>query len=276
MRTESRRGLLKRGAVAAAALAAAPAAAQVIHTDATGLVVGEARIPVPGGQIPAYFARPAHGGPFATVLIVEEIFGVTNWLKDVCRRLAKAGYAAVAPDVYARIADLAALKDVRRIEQTVIARAADAAVLADLDAAAAWAVANGGAPGRIGVMGFGEGGRNAWLYAEHNPHLRAAVVWYAPVAGPRTPLRPHTPLDLAAELKCPLLGLYGGKDTHIDPHEVTAAADKAKAAGRTVEIAWFPDAPDGFAADDRPTYVAEDAANAWKRALAWFRDHGLA
>ncbi len=271
-----RRGLLMSGLAAGLALAAAPAEAQVVHTDTAGLFVGEAQITVSDGPIPAYYARPAQGGPFGTVLVIEEIFGVNDWLKDVCRRLAKAGLLAVAPELYARIGDLVRMKDMHQIQRDVISHAPDARMLRDLDATASWAAANGGDPKRLGVMGFGQGGRDAWLYAEHNPHLKAAVVWYGPVSGPTSPIQPHTPLALAGQLKCPLLGLYGGKDASTKPKEVNAAADKAEAAGRTVVIAWFPDAPAGFAADDRPTYTAEDAANGWKRALAWFKEHGLA
>jgi len=271
-----RRGFVMTSLMAGLTLATTRVDAQAIRTDTLGLSAGEARIPVPDGQIPAYYARPQNGTSLPTVLVIEEIFGVHEWIKDICRRLAKAGYLAVAPELYARIADLSRMKDVRQIIRDVISKAPDATVLSDLDAAAAWAAANGGDPERLGVMGFCRGGRDTWLYAEHNPHLKAAVAWYGPVTGATSPIQPHTPLELAAELKCPLLGLYGGKDESIRPEDVNAAAAKAKAAGQKVEIAYYPDAPHGFAADYRPSYRAEDAASGWRRALNWFKDHGVA
>lgn len=271
-----RRGFVMASLMAGLTLATTRVDAQAIRTDTLGLNAGEARIPVSDGQIPAYYARPETGGPFPTVLVIEEIFGVHEWIKDICRRLAKAGYLAVAPELYARIADLSRMKDVQQIVREVISQAPDATVLSDLDATAAWAAANGGDPARLGVMGFCRGGRDTWLYAEHNPHLKAAVAWYGPVKGATSPIQPHTPLELAAELKCPLLGLYGGKDESIQPEDVNAAAAKAQAAGQTVMIAYYPDAPHGFAADYRPSYRAEDAASGWRRALDWFKDHGVA
>lgn len=271
-----RRGFVMTSLIAGLTLATTRVDAQAIRTDTLGLSAGEARIPVSDGQIPAYYAKPENGGPFPTVLVIEEIFGVHEWIKDICRRLAKAGYLAVAPELYARIADLSRMKDVQQIIREVISQAPDATVLSDLDAAAAWAAANGGDPERLGVMGFCRGGRDTWLYAEHNPHLKAAVAWYGPVTGATSLIQPHTPLELAAQLKCPLLGLYGGKDESIHPEDVSAAADKAKAAGQKVVIAYYPDAPHGFAADYRPSYRAEDAASGWRRALDWFKEHGVA
>ena len=272
----ARRGFVMTSLMAGLTLATTRVDAQAIRTDTLGLSAGEARIPVSDGRIPAYYARPQNGASLPTVLVIEEIFGVHEWIKDICRRLAKAGYLAVAPELYARIADLSRMKDVQQIIREVISRAPDATVLSDLDAAAAWAAGSGGDPERLGVMGFCRGGRDTWLYAEHNPHLKAAVAWYGPVTGATSPIQPHTPLELAAELKCPLLGLYGGKDESIQPEDVNAAAAKAKAAGQKVEIAYYPDAPHGFAADYRPSYRAEDAASGWRRALDWFKDHGVA
>jgi carboxymethylenebutenolidase len=271
-----RRGFVMSGLIAGFTLATTRLEAQAINTDTHGLAAGDALIPVADGRVPAYYARPEHGAPFPTVLVIEEIFGVHEWLKDICRRLAKAGYLAVAPELYARIADLSLLKDVQQILRDVIAKAPDATMLSDLDAAAAWAADNGGDPERLGVMGFCRGGRDTWLYAAHNPKLKVAVAWYGPVAGPTSAIQPHTPLELAGALKCPLLGLYGGKDASIRPDDVQAAAAKARAAGQTVEIVYYPDAPHGFAADYRPSYRADDAASGWQRALDWFKGHNLA
>ena len=253
------------------------AAAQVIQTDNAGLQAGEVQIPTQDGRIPAYAARPAGEGPFPTVLVIEEIFGVHDYIKDICRRLAKAGYLAVAPELYARLADLSKMTDAQQIVRDVISKAPDATMLSDLDATVAWARAEGrGDTARLGVTGFCRGGRNTWLYAARNPALKAAVAWYGPVGGGTSDIQPRTPADVAAELKCPLLGLYGGADQGIPVPQVQAAAEKARAAGRQVEIVVFPDAPHGFHADYRPSYRREAAEDGWRRMLAWFRDHGVA
>jgi carboxymethylenebutenolidase len=271
----ARRGFVMTGLMSGLTLATTRVEAQALHTDAAGLITGEAQVPVADGQLPAYYARPEGNGPYPVVLVIEEIFGVHDYIKDICRRLAKSGYLAVAPELYARLADLSKMTDVQQIIRDVISKAPDATVLSDLDSTAAWAAANGGDARRLGVTGFCRGGRATWLYAAHNPALRAAVAWYGPVAGPTSPIQPHTPLDLADQLNCPLLGLYGGQDTSIKVADVEAAASKARAAGKTVEIIVYPDAPHGFHADYRPSYRAEDAAAGWQRLLAWFSRYGV-
>ncbi len=271
-----RRGIVMTGLIAGLTLATTRVEAQVIHTDATGLVTGEIRLPVADGAIPAYYARPEGAGPFPIVLVIEEIFGVHEYIRDVCRRLAHQGYLAVAPELYARIADLSKMSDVRRIIQDVIMKAPDAQVLSDLDAAAAWAAAHGGDAARLAVTGFCRGGRDVWLYAAHNPALRAAVAWYGPIAGATNAIQPRTAGDVAAELKCPLLGLYGGQDQSIKVADVEAAAARARAAGRDVQIVVYPDAPHGFHADYRPSYRAADAKDGWRRMLAFFAADGVA
>jgi carboxymethylenebutenolidase len=257
-----------------AAVARGQAAA--IHTDAAGLDAGEAQIPVADGHLPGYFAKPSGSGPFPTILVIEEIFGVHEYIKDVCRRFAKLGYFAVAPELYARLADMSKLSDPQEIFAKVILRAPDKTMLSDLDSTADWAFAHGGDPARLGVTGFCRGGRDTWLYAEHNPHLKAAVAWYGPVKGATSPIQPHTATDLAAGLRCPLLGLYGGKDASINPADVQAAAQVARDAGHVVEIRMFPDAGHGFHADYRATYNQAAAEQGWQDALAWFRAHGVA
>ncbi|MBV8397695.1 MAG: dienelactone hydrolase family protein [Acetobacteraceae bacterium] len=257
-------------------LATARVDAQAIHTDAAGLEAREIQVPVSGGHLPGYAAQPEGAGPFPTILVIEEIFGVHEYIKDICRRLAKAGYQAVAPELYARLADLSKMTDTQQIFRDVILRAPDAQLLSDLDATAAWAAANRGDPGRLGVTGFCRGGRDTWLYAAHNPHLRAAVAWYGPITGPTSDIQPRTPLDLAAQLKCPLLGLYGGQDTSIPEQTVRDAEARARAGGKTVEIVFYPDAPHGFHADYRPSYRKADAADGWRRMLAWFKHYGVA
>ncbi len=271
-----RRGFVMTGLISGLTLATTRVDAQVIHTDTAGLEAGETRIPVNDGALPGYYARPAGTGRFPTVLVIEEIFGVHEYIRDVCRRLAKLGYLAVAPELYARIADLSKMSDIRTIISDVILKAPDAQVLADLDAAAAWAAAHGGDPARLAVTGFCRGGRDVWLYAAHNPHLRAAVAWYGPIAGPTSAIQPRTAGDVATELQCPLLGLYAGKDASINIPDVEAAAARARAAGKDVRIVVYPDAPHGFHADYRPSYRAADAADGWRRMLAFFRAHDMA
>ena len=270
------RRFMMTGLMSGLTLATARVEAQVIHTDTAGIDTGEEAVPVADGGVPTYYARPRGDGPFPIVLVNEEIFGVHDYIKDICRRLAKAGYLAVAPEIYARIADLSKMTDFTNIFRDVVSRTPDATVLSDLDAAVAWAAANKGDAARVGVVGFCRGGRNTWLYAAYSPTVKAAVAWYGPVAGPTSDIQPRTPTDLAGDLHGPLLGLYGGKDSGIRLEDVQAAAAKARAAGRTVEIVVYPQAPHGFHADYRPSYRAEDAADGWQRMLAWFRKYGVA
>jgi carboxymethylenebutenolidase len=249
--------------------------AQAIQTDSKGISAGETKIPTKDGSLPAYFAKPAGKGPHPVVLVNEEIFGVHEYIKDVCRRLAKAGYLAVATEYYARIGDLSKMTDVKQIFADVISKAPDAQYMSDLDSTAAWALNNGGSATRIGVIGFCRGGRQTWLYAAHSPHLRAAVAFYGPLGGNPSPIQPQTAMDLAADIKCPLLGLYGGQDQSIPVDAVRQAEAKAKAAHKTVEIVVYPDAPHGFHADYRPSYRQADAEDGWKRTLAWFHRFGV-
>ncbi len=273
----ARRGMMMSGLISGFTLAADRAAvAQALHTDAQGLEAGEFSLPASDGTLPAYFARPSGAGPFPVVIVIEEIFGVHEYIKDVCRRLAKAGHMAVAPELYARQGDLSKMSDVQTIIREVISKAPDDQLLKDLNSAVAWAGSNKGDTARLAVTGFCRGGRNTWLYAEHNPNLKAAVAWYGPLAGQPSPIQPKTPLDLVADLKCPLLGLYGGQDTGIPLAQVEDARAKARAAGKTVEIVVYPDAPHGFHADYRPSYRKADAEDGWSRMLAWFKQHGAA
>jgi carboxymethylenebutenolidase len=272
----ARRGLVMTTLISGFTLATQRVEAQAIHTDATGLDAGETQIPVKDGTLPGYYARPATGSGFPVILVNEEIFGVHEYIKDTCRRFAKLGYMAVAPEIYARIADLSKITDVQQIVRDVVMKKPDAELFSDLDASLDWAAQNKGSATAIGVTGFCRGGRNTWLYATHNPNLKAAVAWYGPIKGNTSDIQPQTVMDLATQLKCPLLGLYGGQDTGIATADVQAAADKAKAAGKTVEIVIFPDAPHGFHADYRPSYRQADAEDGWKRALAWFARYGVA
>ena len=263
------------GLISGFTLATQRVEAQAIHTDAVGLDAGETQISTTDGKLPAYFAKPARKGTFPVILVNEEIFGVHEYIKDVCRRWAKLGYLAVATEYYARIGDLSKMTDVSQIISDVISKAPDDQYMADLDSTAAWALQNGGSSTRVGVMGFCRGGRQTWLYAAHSPHLKAAVAFYGPLLGTPTPIQPHTALDLAEEIKCPLLGLYGGQDPSIPVEAVRQAEAKAKAAHKIVEIVIYPDAPHGFHADYRPSYRQADAEDAWKRAQAWFHRFGV-
>jgi carboxymethylenebutenolidase len=272
----ARRGLMMTTLISGFTLATQRVEAQAIHTDTTGIDAGEVQIPVKDGQIPAYYARPAKGTGFPVILVNEEIFGVHEYIKDTCRRFAKLGYMAVAPEVYARIADLSTMTDVQQIVRDVISKKPDAELMTDLDSTLAWAAHNHGSATAIGVTGFCRGGRNTWLYATHNPRLKAAVAWYGPIMGTPSDIQPKLVIDVADQLKCPLLGLYGGKDTGIAVADVQAAEAKAKAAGKTVDIVVYPDAPHGFHADYRPSYRQADAEDGWKRTLAWFSRYGAA
>jgi len=259
------------------AAAVRPIAAQtVVSTDSTGLIAGEVKIPVPGGEIPAYRAMPDKGTRFPTVLVVQEIFGVHEHIRDVCRRLGKLGYLAVAPELYARQGDVSKMKDVQEILETVVARVPDAQVLADLDAAAAWAARHGGDGAKLAVTGFCWGGRIVWLYAARNPRLTAAVAWYGRLTGGTDALHPQQPLDLARSLKAPVLGLYGGADQGIPVETVEMMQDDLKAAGGKSEIVIYPDAPHGFHADYRPSFRKDAAQDGWRRLQEWFKKHGVA
>ncbi len=272
----ARRGFVMTSLIAGFTLATTRVEAQAIHTDSVGLDDGPTEIPVADGKLPAYFARPAKGSDFPTILVIEEIFGVHEYIKDVCRRLAKLGYMAVAPELYARLADLSKMTDTGQIFRDVILKAPDATVMSDLDSSAAWAFAHGGDRARLGVIGFCRGGRDVWLYNAHNKNLKAAVAFYGPLGGERTAIQPKTALDVAGLINAPQLCLYGAKDPSIPQDAVRQAEATAKAAGKTIDVVVYPDAGHGFHADYRPSYVPADAKDGWTRAMAWFSDHGLA
>ncbi|MCJ2121984.1 dienelactone hydrolase family protein [Methylobacterium sp. J-077] len=272
----SRRGFVMTSLISGLTAATTSVEAQVIHTEAAGIEAGEVKIPAADGPMPAYRAVPEGAGPFPIVLVIEEIFGVHEYIKDICRRLAKAGYCAVAPELYARQGDLSTMTDPKVIIRDVISKTPDAQWIGDLDATAAWAAsAAKGDPGRLGVMGWCRGGRDVWLYAAHRRDLKAAVAWYGPIGGERTDIQLRTAGDVAAEINAPLLGLYGGADTGIPPASVEEARDKAQQAGRSVELVIYPDAPHGFHADYRPSYRKDAAEDGWNRALAFLKAHGV-
>ncbi|MDR2240144.1 MAG: dienelactone hydrolase family protein [Zoogloeaceae bacterium] len=271
-----RRGFIMTTLSAGFALATQPIIAQtVIHTDEAALDAGPIDVPASGGALPAYRAMPAGGKNLPTVLVVCEIFGVHEYIKDVCRRLAKAGYLAIAPEMYARHGDVAKMSDIRQIIDGPVAATPDAEHMADLDACAAWAAQHGGDPARLGITGFCRGGRTTWLYAAHNPKLKAAVAWYGQLKGAATANQPKWPIDLVAKLKAPVLGLYGGQDQGIPPEQVAAMREAVAAAGKKAEIHVYPDAPHAFHADYRPSYRKADAEDGWQRMMAWFGGNGV-
>jgi carboxymethylenebutenolidase len=273
----TRRGFIVTVLAAGFAAAVRPIAAQtVIQTDSQGLIAGEVKIPVKDGQIPAYRAMPEKGKNLATVLVVQEIFGVHEHIRDVCRRLGKLGYLAVAPELFARQGDVSKMTDIKEILEKVVPKVPDAQVMGDLDATAAWAAQNNGNGARLGITGFCWGGRIVWLYAAHNPGLKAGVAWYGRLTGDKDELRPRQPLDLAPSIKAPVLGLYGAEDQGIPVEIVEMMQDDLKAAKSPSEIVIYPDAPHGFHADFRSSYRSGPAQDGWKRLQQWFKKHGVA
>ncbi|GAP36103.1 dienelactone hydrolase family protein [Piscinibacter sakaiensis] len=254
------------------AAAVLPVGAQTVRTDAAGLVTGEVTIPVGDFKMPAYRAAPEGRTQLPVVLVISEIFGVHEHIADVARRFAKQGYLAIAPELFVRQGDAQSYGEMAKLIAEVISKVPDAQVMGDLDATVAWANANGGDGKRLGITGFCWGGRITWLYAAHNPAVKAGVAWYGRLVGASTPLTPKHPVDLAGELKAPVLGLYGGADTGI-PLDTVEAMKKALAAGspaaRRSEFVVYPDAPHAFHADYRPSYRKEAAEDGWKRCLAW-------
>jgi len=277
----TRREFVMTSLAAGFALSVQPVSAQTITTDTAGLVAGEVKIPVSDGEIPAYRAMPARGKSFPTVLVVQEIFGVHEHIKDICRRFAKAGHMAVAPELYARQGDVSKIESIGEIISKVVSKVPDAQVLSDLDATVAWARKTGsGNTSRLGITGFCWGGRIVWLYAAHNPGLKAGAAWYGRLVGPTNPLQPKNPIDLVNDLKAPVLGLYGGKDEGIPVNTVEqmreALKNSSSKAARESEIVLYPDTPHGFNADYRPSYRKEQAEDAWNRLRAWFKKQGAA
>jgi carboxymethylenebutenolidase len=272
----TRRGFVMTSLITGFALSVQPVTAQTITTDTNGLDAGEVKIPMADGSIPAYRAMPAQGGPFPTVLVVQEIFGVHEHIKDICRRLAKAGYYAIAPELYARQGNPAAISDTQELIKTIVSKVPDVQVMSDLDASVSYAKSTGKADtARLAVTGFCWGGRIVWLYAAHNPALKAAVAWYGPIDRPRTELQPKYPIDLAGDLKAPVLGLYGAADQSIPVDSVEKMQEACKAAGKTCEVKIYPETPHGFNADYRPSYRPEAAKDGWAKMMAWFKDHGV-
>jgi carboxymethylenebutenolidase len=273
----SRRGFVVTSLAAGFAVAVQPISAQTITTDTKGLEAGEVKVPVTDGEIPAYRALPAGAGPFPVVLVVQEIFGVHEHIKDICRRFAKLGYLAVAPELYARQGDVSKIEDIPEIITKVVSKVPDAQVMSDLDATVAWAKGTGKAdPAKLGITGFCWGGRIVWMYGAHNPNLKAGVAWYGRLVGDSDDLHPKHPVDVAASIQAPILGLYGAADRGIPVATVEKMRTAMKDAGRTAEIIVYPETQHGFFADYRPSYHKVNAEDGWKRLLDWFKKYGVA
>jgi len=252
-------------------LAAGPVRADVIHTDTKGLDTGDAKVPVTGGNMPVYYARPSGAQRPPIVLVCMEIFGLHEFIKDVTRRLGHAGAFAVAPDYYFRLGDMTKISDMQQLMPQVNSKS-DAELFADLDATVAWAKSQGGDPNRLGIMGFCRGGRNVWHYSAHNPNLKAGVAFYGPLAD-KSDAAPKSSIDLAPEIKEPVLGFYGEADTGISVDQVHQMEAALKANGKTAEFHIYPGAPHGFVADYRASYRKEAADDAWDRMVGWFKKY---
>ena len=281
--TPTRRTALKLGLGAGYAAATLPIMAQTaIKTSAEGLTAGEVMIDVAGFKMPAYRAQPAGKTGLPVVLVLSEIFGVHEYIADTARRFAKAGYLAIAPELFVRQGDAQSYGEMAKLMSEVISKVPDAQVLGDLDATVAWVAAHGGNADKLGVTGFCWGGRQTWLYTAHNPKVKAGVAWYGRLVGDSTALTPKHPVELAAQLTGPVLGLYGAADTGIPLDTVermkaalAEAGAKGNAAAKASEFVVYPDAPHAFHADYRPSFRKEAAEDGWKRALAWFKQHGV-
>ncbi|GJE73481.1 dienelactone hydrolase family protein [Methylorubrum suomiense] len=273
-----RRTFLKTSLGAGFALAVQPVSAATVTTPTDGLTAGEVKVPSLGVEIPAYRAMPASGGPFPVMLVIQEIFGVHEYIKDVCRRFAKLGYYAIAPDLFARQGD-ATKADIPTIRTQIVPKVPDAQVMSDLDATTAFAAASGAADvARLGITGFCWGGRIVWLYAAHTDRPKAGAAFYGILGGAASPpseLKPRNPVDVAGALKAPVLGLYAGKDDNIPMPIIDQMQAELKAAGSPSRIEVFPDVPHGFHADYRPTYREDAATEAWAKAQAWFKANGV-
>jgi len=270
-----------RGAVGTGfAAAVGPVMSQTqVKTPSDGLVAGEVMIPVGDFRMPAYRAAPAGKANAPVVLVVSEIFGVHEYIADVARRFARAGYFAIAPELFVRQGDASAYGEVGKLIAEVISKVPDGQVMNDLDQAVVWAGGQGADARKVGVTGFCWGGRITWLYAAHSPAVQAGVAWYGRLVGQKSVLTPQHPVDVVAGLRAPVLGLYGEKDTGIPldtVEQMKVALAGGSAAAKKSEFVVYPDAPHAFHADYRPSYRQANAEDGWRRCLAWFKANGLA
>jgi carboxymethylenebutenolidase len=274
-----RRDFLATSILAAGMFAAAVPSIQAqtqVKTDNKGLIDGEVKIPVADGEIPAYRAMPdTKNKKFPVVLVIHEIFGVHEWIQDVARRFAKLGCMAIAPALYARQGDVKTITEIRQLQRDIFSKIPDTQAMSDLDAAVAWAKKNSGNTGKLSITGFCWGGRITWLYAAHNPKVDAGAAWYgrlmsAPDA-PKNPVQPTMPIDVAKDLKAPVIGFYGGQDRGIPLDTVQRMEDELKKGKSKSKIVVYPNAGHGFLADYREGYNQEASADAWRKLQDWFR-----
>jgi len=277
--TYSRRNFIVTSVGAGFALAVQPVMAQTaITTPAEGLIAGEIKVPAQGGEMVAYRAQPSDGKHLPVVLVVQEIFGVHEYIRDTCRRLAKLGYLAIAPELFARQGDPRQYSTIPDIMSNIVTKIPDSQVMGDLDACVAWAGGNGGDTSRLAITGFCWGGRITWLYSSHNPQVKAGVAWYGRLVSPPSANNPKHPADIAGDLKAPVLGLYGGADQGIPPETVEKMRTelaKGSPAAKTSEIKVYDGAPHAFHADYRPSYRKPEAEDGWQRMRDWFKRHGV-
>ena len=273
---DGRRGFLKVALGTGFAVAALPVVAQnVIKTDGAGLISGTVMVKIDGQDVPVYASQPEGKTGLPVILVISEIFGVHEHIADMARRFAKQGYLALAPDLFVRQGDATKAPSMPELMKNIVGKTPDAQVMSDLDAIVAWARQNGGDTARLGITGFCWGGRITWLYAAHNPAVKAGVAWYGRLVGESTAITPQHPVDLAPTLTVPVLGLYGGKDTGIPQESIEKMkAALAKGASKS-EFVVYPDSGHAFNADYRPSYVAADAKDGYARCLAWFKANGV-
>ncbi|QRX80935.1 dienelactone hydrolase family protein [Glaciimonas sp. PAMC28666] len=271
-----RRTFIKAALGTGFAAAVLPVCAQtVIKTDTVGLTAGAVEVQINGLTVPIYRAQPEGKRNLPVVLVISEIFGVHEHIADVARRFAKLGYLAIAPDLFVRQGNPAAFASIAELQKEVISKVPDDQVIGDLDACVAWAKENGGNVDKLAINGFCWGGRITWLYCGHNPKVTAGAAWYGRLVGDKSALTPHQPIDIAATLKVPVLGLYGGKDEGITQDSIQQMkAALAKGSSKSTFVV-YPNSGHAFNADYRPSYVEADAKDAWKRVIEWFKSHGV-
>lgn len=271
-----RRGFLKTALGSGFAAAVLPIAAHsAVTTDSKGLTVGEITVNVNGQAVPVYRAQPAGKTNLPVVLVISEIFGVHEYIADVARRFAKLGYLALAPELFVRQGDPGSYGTIAELQKEIISKVPDAQVMTDLDAVVAWAKVNGGNTDKLGITGFCWGGRVTWLYSAHNPKVKAGVAWYGRLVGNNNELTPNNPVDIAARLKTPVLGLYGAQDGGIPVTTVVQMQDALAKGKSKSEFVLFKNSGHAFHADYRSSYVEADAKEGWQRCIDWFKTHGV-
>ena len=280
----SRRDFMAGSIASGFALAAQPVCAQtIIHTGALDLTARMVQVPTENGSIPAYYAMPAtmrtpaSPSSMPIVVVVQEIFGVHEYIKDVCHRFAQRGYLAIAPELFYRQGDVSKLKDTKEIFDKVVSKVPDWQVMRDIDASVRWAEINGGSRYKLGITGFCWGGRITWMYAAHNNYVKAGVAWYGRLVGDKTAMTPQHPIDVVDNIRAPVLGLYGGDDAGIPISTVEQmnAALRTKLMSEPSLIHVYPNTPHAFHADYRASYREKEAWDGWDRCLAWFRKNGV-